>query len=537
MAETHRRTPINDGNHKKLALVAMIFAVAMTFIDQTIVSISIPTIEDDIDLSPTGAQWIVNGYMLALAAMFAFGGRIADIAGHRRMVLVGIAIFAGASALCGAAPSGSLGEAWLIAFRVVQGAGAAIMFPAALAIVVSAFPQSERGRALAIFFGVAGGMTALGPIAGGYLIEVSWRAIFWINVPIAIVAVILTLRARPDDTRRPAPIDYRGLVLFAGGMALLVLGLQQSSTWGWASAWTVAAIVVGALLLVAFVRAEIGTEHPLMQMRFFGDRAFAVDNAILFLISIAFVPMFLFASLYSQIALGDDASQAGLYIGMFFLGFVVSAQRGGAILDRQGAKRAVVPGCVIAAVGFYLWARTMPDIGYSDGGGWWRVVLAGVGTGMILGPVSTDALNRVPRTSYGEATGITQTARNLGASIGLAVLGTILIAENKTNIVDKLTSLKGSDRLPESVAKGVADSVSQAASGGGGGGSGHATAAQLQAVQDAFALSTQTTFYVMAGAMALAAVVAWFGMPGGMAPEIADAEPRPTEPQPTSTSP
>ena len=497
----------------------MIFAVSMTFIDQTIVSISIPTIEDDIDLSSSGAQWIVNGYMLSLAAMFAFGGRIADIAGHRRMVLIGIAIFATASALCGAAPSGSAGEAWLIFFRVIQGAGAAIMFPAALAIVVSAFPQAERGRALAIFFGVAGGMTALGPIAGGYLIDISWRAIFWINVPIAIVAVILTLRAKPDDTRRPAPIDYRGLVLFATGMALLVLGLQQSSAWGWADVRTIGSIVIGALLLLAFVRAEIGTEQPLMQMRFFRNRAFAVDNAVLFLISIAFVPMFLFASLYSQISLGDDASQAGLYIGMFFLGFVISAQRGGAILDKQGAKRAVVPGCVIAAVGFYLWANTMPDVSYSDGGGWWRVVLAGVGTGMVLGPVSTDALNRVPGTSYGEATGITQTARNLGASIGLAVLGTILIAQNKINIVDKLTSLHGADRVPEDVAEGIAGSVSQASSGAGGGSS-QASAAQLQAVQDAFALSSQTIFYVMAGAMALAAVVAWFGMPGGKAPEV-----------------
>ncbi len=499
----------------------MIFAVSMTFIDQTIVSISIPTIESDIDLSPTGAQWIVNGYLLALAAMFAFGGRIADIAGHRRMVLVGIAIFATSSALCGAAPTGALGEAWLILFRVIQGAGAAIMFPAALAIVVAAYPQAERGRALAVFFGVAGGMTALGPLVGGYLIDITWRAIFWINVPIAIAAVVMTLLAKPDDTRRPAPIDFRGLVLFAGGMGLLVLGLQQSSTWGWGDPLTIGSIAIGALLLVGFIRAEIGTEHPLMQMRFFRDRAFAIDNAILFLISIAFVPMFLFASLYSQIALGDDASQSGLYLGIFFIGFVISAQRGGAILDKQGAKRAVVPGCVIAAVGFYLWASTMPDIAYSEGGGWWRVVLAGVGTGMVLGPVSTDALNRVPRTSYGEATGITQTARNLGASIGLAVLGTILITENKTNIVDKLTSLHGADQVPTAVAERIADSVSEAA-GGAGGGASQASAAQLQAVSEAFALSSQVIFYVMAGAMALAAVVAWFGMQPGKAPEIPD---------------
>lgn len=504
--------------NSRLTLIAMIFAVSMTFIDQTIVSISIPTIEDDVDLSSTGAQWIVNGYLISLAALFAFGGRIADIAGHRRMVMIGIVVFATASALCGAAPTGSAGEAWLIAFRVIQGAGAAIMFPAALAIVVAAFPQDQRGRALAIFFGVAGGMTALGPIAGGYLIDVTWRAIFWINVPIAIAAVLLTIKAKPDDTRRPAPMDYRGAVLFALGVGLVVLGLQQTPTWGWGDPRTIGSIAAGVLLMFAFVRVQLATEHPLMQLRVFRNRAFAADNAILFLISIAFVPMFLFASLYSQISLGDDASQAGLYIGTFFIGYVIAAQRGGAILDKSGVKPAAALGCAVAAVGFYLWANQMPDIDYS--GGWWRLVLAGAGTGLILGPVSTDALNRVPGTSYGEATGITQTARNLGASVGLAVLGTILIAQNKANVESELAGVVGKKR-----ADGIADSISQASSGGGSGGdsctepASKAVEKVCDGIQVAFAQSSQTIFYVMAGAFVVAYVVAHFVLPSGKAPE------------------
>lgn len=155
------------GANKRLALTAMIFAVAMTFIDQTIVSASIPELQKDLELSSTGVQWVLNSYLLALAATFAFGGRITDIAGHRRMVLVGMVVFAGASALCGATPDGSLAEAWLIVFRVIQGVGAAIMFPAALAIVVSAYPIEERGKALAAFFGITGGLTAIGPLAWG----------------------------------------------------------------------------------------------------------------------------------------------------------------------------------------------------------------------------------------------------------------------------------------------------------------------------------------------------------------------------------
>jgi EmrB/QacA subfamily drug resistance transporter len=463
--------------------------------------------------------------MLALAVAFAFGGKLADIRGHKRMVLIGIVIFTVASALCGAAPSGSGGEEWLIVFRIIQGVGAAIMFPAALAIVVSAYPQAERGRALAIFFGVAGGLTALGPLAGGFLIEVTWRAIFWINIPIAIVAVLLTLKAKPDNTEHRAPLDIRGLILFALGIGLVVLGLQQSSVWGWDDARTIGTIVVGALLTLAFVRSELSAEHPLVQMRFFRNRAFAADNAILFLVSIAFVPMFLFASLYSQISLGDDASNAGLYIGTFFAGYFVAAQRGGAMLDKAGVKAPAALGCAIAAVGFYLWANQMPDMDYS-GGGWWRMIIAGAGTGLMFAPVSTDALNRVPGTSYGEATGITQTMRNLGASLGLAVLGTLLVSEIRSNAEDKLTSLGCTKGVADDVANGLSSAIASGDSAGGGsqgldglcqGVSGNQILGEIPGI---YANASEVIFMVMAGVMVAAYVVAHFILPGGKAPEI-----------------
>src|ERR1700755_1662606 len=221
------------GQSRSLILAAMIFAVAMTFIDQTIFSIAAPTIQHDLGLSSSGMQWAINAYRLTLAALFAFGGRLADIAGHRRMVVLGVIIFAGASALCGATPRGSAAEAWLGAFRAVQGLGGAIMFPAAIAIVVQTFDLRSRGRALALFFGVAGGLTAVGPIAGGYLIEWTWRAIFWINVPVAVVALVLIGISHPEKQSRPAPMDYRGLALIVPGVALSVFGFQQSALWGW----------------------------------------------------------------------------------------------------------------------------------------------------------------------------------------------------------------------------------------------------------------------------------------------------------------
>src|SRR6476659_8477812 len=191
----------------------MVFAVPMTFIDQTIVAIAIPDLQQDLGLTQTGSQWIINGYLLSLSALFAFGGRLGDVLGRRRMVTIGVIGFAGASVFCGLTPTGSIGESWIIFFRVVQGAAAALMFPAAVGIVVASFPLEERGKAMALFFGISGGLTAIGPIAGGYLTQWTWRAIFWINIPVAVLALFLIWRSQPDDTRHPTKLDYRGTVL------------------------------------------------------------------------------------------------------------------------------------------------------------------------------------------------------------------------------------------------------------------------------------------------------------------------------------
>ena len=374
----------------------MIFAVSMTFIDQTIVAISLPTIQEDVHLSTTGSQWIINGYLLSLSALFAFGGRLADIAGHRRWW--SSARSSSPSPPPSAAPPrpAPAAEAWLIVFRIIQGAGAAIMFPAALAIVLESFPVAERGRAMAIFFGIAGGLTSVGPIAGGYLTEWTWRSIFWINIPVAIIALFLTWKAKPDDNRHPAKLDYKGTVLVSGGMGLLVLGLQQSAIWGWGDVKTWASIVIGVgdPRLVRHRPARTSS-NPLLRLRIFENRAFAVDCAVLFFLMIAFVPLFFFASEYAQISLGESASETGLYLLIFFAGFATATQWGGKMLDRIGARRPVVLGCAIGAVGFWLWGSSMTHLSVSEQ--WYYIVLAGIGVGLVLSPANTDALNRVAR--------------------------------------------------------------------------------------------------------------------------------------------
>jgi EmrB/QacA subfamily drug resistance transporter len=492
------------GRSRNLILAAMIFAVAMTFIDQTIVSIAAPKIQADLGLSSSGMQWAINAYLLALAALFAFGGRLADTVGHRRMCVLGVIIFAGSSALCGLTPSGAGAEAWIVAFRVLQGAGGAIMFPAALAIVVQTFDLRSRGRALALFFGIAGGLTAIGPIAGGYLLEWTWRAIFWINVPIALIALILIHVSNPVTEYRPARMDYRGLALIVAGIGLSVFGLQQSSIWGWGNPAIEVCIVAGLAILAVFVAVERRTESPLINVAIFGNRAFLVDNIVLGIVMMVFIPVFFFASVYGQVALGEKATTASLLILYFFLGFVVCAQIGGRMLDRTGAKRPVVLGCALSAVGFGLWAGQATTL--KAGGQIIYIVLAGAGMGLMLGQANTDAVNRAGRFSYGEATGITQTVRNYGASLGFAILGTILISQFRSAITASLTA-RG---LPGPAAAAEAAKIAQLQ-----GGSGNPAAIPAFIRAD-FAGATHDVLYVMCGIMALAFLVALRGLSRGV---------------------
>src|ERR1700677_2496535 len=500
------------GRSRSLILTAMIFAVAMTFIDQTIVSIAAPKIKADLGLSSSGMQWAINAYLLALAALFAFGGRLADTVGHRKMCVLGVIIFAGSSALCGLTPRGGGAETWIVAFRILQGAGGAIMFPAALAIVVNTFDLRSRGRALALFFGIAGGLTAIGPIAGGYLIEWTWRSIFWINVPVGIVALVLIAISKPVTEHPPAPMDYRGLAMIIAGVGLSVFGLQQSSIWGWGNPAIEICIVVGLVILAVFVSVERRTASPLINMKIFSNRPFAVENVILFIAMMTFIPVFFFASIYGQVALGEKPTTASLLILYFFLGFVVCAQIGGRLLARTGAKRPVVLGCVLAAVGYALWAGKATDL--HAGAQVIYIVMAGAGMGFMLGQANTDAVNRASRYSYGEAAGITQTVRNYGASLGFAILGTILITEFRSRITASLIA----QGMSGPAASAQASKIAQLQ-----GGSGN-IASIPQFIRLDFATAIRDILYVMAAIMAVAGLVALRGLKRGVQADPVEAE-------------
>jgi EmrB/QacA subfamily drug resistance transporter len=405
-------------------------AMAMVMIDFTIVSISATTIQHDVHLSETGEQWLVTAYALATAAFVALGGRLGDIFGHRRIVVIGVILFASASLMCGLVPDTGIAETWLIVFRAIQGAAGGLLIPSATVLVLDAFPPAERGKGLATFFIVAGLFTAIGPVAGAYLTQFwTWRAIFWINVPVAILALVEIYWAKLRDVKNPARIDIRGAALIVAGMSLSVLGIQQSTVWGWGDVRTIASIAIGVLLLVAFVLAERNTEDPLIDVNAMAaNRPFAVDNILTFLVFGPWLAVFFFGSVYFQVAVQQDPTEAGFSILTMFYSFFVAARIGGKWMDKFGAKKPVATGFAAATVGMILWASELD--GLSRSATLAGMLVTGAGFGLVFSPLNADALNRLPEAMRGQASGIVQTFRNFGSALGMAIMGTIIAASS-----------------------------------------------------------------------------------------------------------
>lgn len=486
-----------------LTVIAMILAVSMTFIDQTIVAIASPELQRDLSLTAQQGHWVINAYLVALAATFALGGRLSDVWGRRRMVLIGVAGFAVTSALCGATPEDSWAEAWMITARAAQGVFAALLMPAAISIVYASASPERRGRTLAMFFGLSGAFTALGPIVGGYLLEISWRAIFWINIPVAVVALVLIATVGIVEQRVDEPVDWRGAGLVAGGMALSVLGFSQAADWGWASVATWTTLGGGIALLAVFVGVERRTAVPLVRLDIFRSKGMRADSAVLFFAMMAFVPVSYFLSIYASVSLGLDAHQSSRLLLQFFLGYLIAAQVGGRIFDARGAKPTIVLGCVLGIVGYAWWASNVTTL--DSGAQMHPMLLAGAGVGMLLGPASTDAVSRAANATYGEVTGLNQTIRNYGSSMGFAVLGTLAAHVFTDRFTGSLVGLG----VPQGEASRIAE---RAATGSGASGSSGGSESLRESIERAaahdFAFGMRAVLISMAVSLAIALLMA-----------------------------
>ena len=494
---------VNDANRSWWVLAAMTGSLSMILLDQTVVSVALPSIQRDLDLSQTDLQWVVNAYLLAIASLVAVGGRLADMFNRVNVFLLGVAVFVVASALCGLADD----EAWLLIARGIQGVGAALMIPASAALVINAFPLKERGRAMGIYAGVSMIFLSLGPLVGGLLTEWTWRGVFWVNVPVGILTVLVTLVARPDG-RVPTGqrLDLAGLFTLVPGLVAVVLALMQSNVWGWGDPLTWGLLAAGCCLLVLFLFLEPRVRQPLVELRLFRDRNFAGDNLALFCVQFGLIGLTVFGAIYVQDILGFSAIEAGLSLLALTLPLLVVAPRAGALYDRLGPRLLVGLGAALVAASLFWAGAVLDKLSYP-----WLVpgyIVMGVGIGLVMGPANTDAMNVAPRELRGQASGVVQTVRQVGGTIGLAIMGTLVVNVQHSKLEDFLSGLGASPAFVSKVENVLAQEPDQQQS-----------AAQaipaaerteiLDGVQAAVVSGISWAYYVGAVVMTVAAVVAF----------------------------
>jgi EmrB/QacA subfamily drug resistance transporter len=415
----HLKTP-----NRWLILATMTGALSMVMIDQTVVSVALPTMQRDLGLSATGVQWVVNAYLLLLAVLVAFGGRVADLFGAERTFRAGASLFVLASALCGLAQN----EMMIIASRGLQGVGAAMMTPSTGAVIVNTFDIRERGKAMGIYTGISMVFLALGPLVGGLLTEsISWRAVFYVNLPIGIAIVTaahftLPHRARPRVAH--GAIDWTGIPLLVGGLGALVLGLMQGQSWGWGSPAILSLFAAAAVLIPVFLWWERRAPAPLVTLKLFHEQNFGADSAVLAGVQFALVGASVFGAVWSQQVLGFSAIHAGVAMLPLTVPLLFIAPLGGRIYDRLGPRPLLVTGALLiggglAWLGWHLHLREY----------WWLVpgyIAMGTGIGLTISPGTTDALGAAAPQQRSQASGIVQTVRQVGGVIGIAVLGAIV---------------------------------------------------------------------------------------------------------------
>ncbi len=412
---------------RRLVLVAMTGSLSMIMLDQTVVAVALPSMARDLALSPHGEQWVLNAYVLAIAALVALGGRVADQLGRVRTFRLGVTLFFLASAGCAASPTGPAGETTIIAFRALQGTGAALMLPVSATIVMGVFPRRERGRVMAVYAGISQVFLALGPLVGGLLTQyVSWRAVFLLNVPVGLATLVLVAVARVPDRgvagSRIAPTD---VVLVVTGLAATTLAVQQSAAWSWASPLTLALLTAGLMLATWFVVRQLRAADPLVHVRLFADRGFTGDAVVMGLVQFGLLGIVLYSSLYVQRLLGYGPMLAGLAALPLVVPLTLAAQVGGRWYDRSGVRAPVLTGMVLCTAGTVVWLLALPALDYSrqvPG-----MVAVGLGLGLTLSPTNTDALGRARESERSQASGVVQAVRQLGGTLGLAVIGSVVL--------------------------------------------------------------------------------------------------------------
>ena len=489
------RLRLSDDNRRWWTLAAMCFALFMVMLDNTVVNVALPSIQRDFDASLSSLEWTINAYTLVFAVLLITGGRMGDIFGRRRVFLGGVVVFALSSATIGFAPS----EGWLVASRALQGAGAAFMMPGTLSIISDAFPPAERGKAIGMWAGVSAIALALGPVVGGWLTEdISWRAIFFLNLPVAVGAIVVTLFAAREsrDHTVSRQVDLPGIGALTVGLTALVLALVEGNAWGWGSVTIVGLLVLSVVALTGFVAIEKHSAAPVVDFAFFRSRSFLGATIVAFAVSFAMFAMFFFIALYMQNILGYSPLQAGVRFLPSTVMIIVVAPVSGRLADRWGPRPLIVTGLLLSALALLWQSRLDVDTGY--GFLLPAFVLMGAGMGLVMSPMSTAAMNAVHHTKAGVASGTLSMSRMLGGTFGVAVLGALVAAVGRSKLEDSLPT------LPAAARERVVDAL------GSGGASQGAPREVVAAAREAFIVALGDALTLSAAVAAVAAVAAWF---------------------------
>ncbi len=420
---------ITEENRKWWTLAAVGFALFMIMLDNTVVNVALPAIQADLGVSLEQLEWIVTGYALSFAVLMLTGGKLADMYGRKLIFLLGLTLFTASSLACGLAPSAM----FLIVARVVQGAGAAMMMPATLSIIVNAFPPQQRGTALGIWAGVSAVALSVGPLIGGLLTQhVAWNWIFFINIPVGIIGFLaaVAIIRESRDTSRQQRLDLPGLVSSGIAFFALVYALIEGNSFGWTSPTILALFGLAIVGFIAFAVLELSQKTPLFDMRLLTNGTFVGANIVAVLVSLAMFGMFFFISLFMQNILGYTAVGAGAAFLPMTLLITVAAPLAGRVVDRIGPRWVMTFGMLCLTGALFLLSRIDASTTF------WTLLpallLGGVGMASTMSPMTAAALSAVPQEKAGVGSGMLNTFRQVGGALGIALIGAILAAQAKS---------------------------------------------------------------------------------------------------------
>jgi EmrB/QacA subfamily drug resistance transporter len=414
-----------EETRKWFTLAAVSFGLFMIMLDNTVVNVALPAIQDDLGADLSELQWVVTGYALTFAALMLIGGKVADAYGRRLIFVIGIAVFTTASLWCGLADSSDE----LIAARVLQGVGAALMNPATLSIIAATFPRHQRGTAIGIWAGVSALALAIGPLVGGLLTEhANWSWIFFVNVPVGILAIVVSFLFI-DETRDETHerLDIPGLATSAIGLFTLTYGLIEANTYGWTSPRILGAFAVAAVALVGFVLLERHQRAPMLPLGLFRNPTYTGANLVTLLVALAMFGIFFFMSLYMQRVLGYSAVQTGAAFLPMTILIILVAPIAGRLSDRIGSRGLMTAGMALISIQLLYFSRLGLDSTF------WDLLPAflvgGIGMSLTMTPSAAAATRNVPVDKAGVGSAVLNASRQVGGSLGIAIMGAIVAFE------------------------------------------------------------------------------------------------------------